>query len=202
MCCFLLHSLKSVALCLFPVVRNIPPVPDWEHISNLLTFKKLNLNFSMCSHAPPERKLVPSVSDAAVPSHSAEVQPPPRSSIPSILSHTLPHSTVPKWVSVTLLTVKTAAELVHFRLSLRNYCRSECDVCEYSLTCSTSKILNPYWPCYCPGRGQRPAPATTASPLRLRGDTPCGATPPQRGLGHPPHIGARAETPIRWKEKG
>ncbi|XP_047188991.1 pleckstrin homology domain-containing family A member 7 isoform X3 [Scophthalmus maximus] len=44
-----------------------------------------------------ERKLVPSVSDPAVPSHSTEVQPPPRSSIPRILSHTLPHSTVPKW---------------------------------------------------------------------------------------------------------
>lgn len=39
---------------------------------------------------------MPSVSDQAVPSGGAEVQPPPRSSI----SHTLPHSTVPKWVSV------------------------------------------------------------------------------------------------------
>ena len=54
---------------------------------------------------PPERKLVPSVSDPAVPFHCTEVQPPPRSSVPRILSHTLPHSTVPKWVSVSLLLV-------------------------------------------------------------------------------------------------
>lgn len=58
---------------------------------------------SLCSHTPAERKLVPSVSDLAVPTLSTEVQPPPRSSIPTILSHTLPHSTVPKWVSVPLL---------------------------------------------------------------------------------------------------
>lgn len=50
----------------------------------------------------PERKLVPSASDPAVSSLSTEVQPPPRSSAPRILAHTLPHSTVPKWVSVLL----------------------------------------------------------------------------------------------------
>lgn len=47
-----------------------------------------------------ERKLVPSVSDPAVLPRSTEVRPPPRSSIPSIRSQTLPHNMVPKWVSV------------------------------------------------------------------------------------------------------
>ncbi|RVE71356.1 hypothetical protein OJAV_G00051130 [Oryzias javanicus] len=37
------------------------------------------------------------VSEPAVPSPSAEVLPPPRSSAPNIYSHTLPHSTTPKW---------------------------------------------------------------------------------------------------------
>lgn len=55
---------------------------------------------------------MPSVSDPAVPSHSTEVQPPPRSSIPSVLSHTLPHSTMPKWVSVTLLFKEYLLDLV------------------------------------------------------------------------------------------
>lgn len=48
-----------------------------------------------------------------------------------------------------------------------------------------------------PGRGQRPPQATAASSLRLRGDPPGGATLAQRGLGHPAHVRARAETSVR-----
>ncbi|XP_054865061.1 pleckstrin homology domain-containing family A member 7-like isoform X6 [Amphiprion ocellaris] len=68
-----------------------------EDVMAGLSASKANYKITIDSVQNPERKLVPSVSDPAVPSHSAEVQPPPRSSIPTIMSHTLPHSTVPKW---------------------------------------------------------------------------------------------------------
>ncbi|CAK6954504.1 pleckstrin homology domain-containing family A member 7-like isoform X1 [Scomber scombrus] len=68
-----------------------------EDVMGGLSASKANYRITIDSVQNPERKLVPSVSDPAVPSQSAEVQPPPRSSIPSTLSHTLPHSTVPKW---------------------------------------------------------------------------------------------------------
>uniref|UniRef100_A0A3Q3NE10 Pleckstrin homology domain containing, family A member 7a n=1 Tax=Mastacembelus armatus TaxID=205130 RepID=A0A3Q3NE10_9TELE len=70
-----------------------------EDVMAGLSDSKANYKITIDSVQNPERKLVPSVSDPAVPSQSTEVQPPPRSSIPSILSQTLPHSTVPKWVS-------------------------------------------------------------------------------------------------------
>ncbi|XP_060932948.1 pleckstrin homology domain-containing family A member 7 isoform X2 [Limanda limanda] len=68
-----------------------------EDVMAGLSASKANYKITIDSVQNPERKLVPSVSDLAVPSHCTEVQPPPRSSIPRILSHTLPHSTVPKW---------------------------------------------------------------------------------------------------------
>ncbi|XP_074489897.1 pleckstrin homology domain-containing family A member 7-like isoform X14 [Sebastes fasciatus] len=68
-----------------------------EDVMGGLSSSKANYKITIDSVQNPERKLVPSVSDPAVPSLSMEVQPPPRSSIPSIRSHTLPHSTVPKW---------------------------------------------------------------------------------------------------------
>uniref|UniRef100_A0A3B5B387 Pleckstrin homology domain containing A7 n=1 Tax=Stegastes partitus TaxID=144197 RepID=A0A3B5B387_9TELE len=68
-----------------------------EDVMGGLSASKANYKITIDSVQNPERKLVPSVSDPAVPSHSAEVQPPPRSSIPTIMSYTLPHSTVPKW---------------------------------------------------------------------------------------------------------
>uniref|UniRef100_UPI003AAA513C pleckstrin homology domain-containing family A member 7-like n=1 Tax=Centroberyx gerrardi TaxID=166262 RepID=UPI003AAA513C len=68
-----------------------------EDVTAGLSASKANYKITIDSVQNPERKLVPSVSDPAVPSHSAEVQPPPRSSNPSLASHTLPHSTVPKW---------------------------------------------------------------------------------------------------------
>ncbi|XP_023255981.1 pleckstrin homology domain-containing family A member 7-like isoform X8 [Seriola lalandi dorsalis] len=68
-----------------------------EDVMAGLSSSKANYKITIDSVQNPERKLVPSVSDPAVPSHSTEVQPPPRSSIPTILSHTLPHSSVPKW---------------------------------------------------------------------------------------------------------
>lgn len=68
-----------------------------EDVMGGLSASKANYKITIDSVQNPERKLVPSVSDPAVPSLSMEVQPPPRSSIPSIRSHTLPHSTVPKW---------------------------------------------------------------------------------------------------------
>uniref|UniRef100_A0A671YFP3 Pleckstrin homology domain containing, family A member 7a n=1 Tax=Sparus aurata TaxID=8175 RepID=A0A671YFP3_SPAAU len=74
-----------------------------EDVMAGLSSSKANYKITIDSVQNPERKLVPSVSDLAVPTLSTEVQPPPRSSIPTILSHTLPHSTVPKWVSVPLL---------------------------------------------------------------------------------------------------
>ncbi|KAK2842651.1 hypothetical protein Q5P01_012851 [Channa striata] len=67
-----------------------------EDVMGGLSASKANYKITIDSVQNPERKLVPSVSEPAVPSH-LEVQPPPRSSIPTILSHTLPHSTVPKW---------------------------------------------------------------------------------------------------------
>ncbi|XP_045892476.1 pleckstrin homology domain-containing family A member 7-like isoform X2 [Micropterus dolomieu] len=72
-----------------------------EDVMAGLSASKANYKITIDSVQNPERKLVPSVSDPAVPSHSTEVQPPPRSSIPSIFSHTLPHSTVPKWAEDT-----------------------------------------------------------------------------------------------------
>ncbi|XP_053282982.1 pleckstrin homology domain-containing family A member 7 isoform X4 [Pleuronectes platessa] len=68
-----------------------------EDVMAGLSASKANYKITIDSVQNPERKLVPSVSDLALPSHCTEVQPPPRSSIPRILSHTLPHSTVPKW---------------------------------------------------------------------------------------------------------
>ncbi|KAK9516296.1 hypothetical protein VZT92_024237 [Zoarces viviparus] len=72
-----------------------------EDVMGGLCASKANYKITIDSVQNPERKLVPSVSDPAVPSFSTEVQPPPRSSIPSILSHTLPHRTVPKWAEDT-----------------------------------------------------------------------------------------------------
>uniref|UniRef100_A0A8D3BBQ3 Pleckstrin homology domain containing, family A member 7a n=1 Tax=Scophthalmus maximus TaxID=52904 RepID=A0A8D3BBQ3_SCOMX len=85
-----------------------------EDVMAGLSASKANYKITIDSVQNPERKLVPSVSDPAVPSHSTEVQPPPRSSIPRILSHTLPHSTVPKWVSVPSppLLIKTHDSLL------------------------------------------------------------------------------------------
>uniref|UniRef100_A0AAQ4R9S8 Pleckstrin homology domain containing, family A member 7a n=1 Tax=Gasterosteus aculeatus aculeatus TaxID=481459 RepID=A0AAQ4R9S8_GASAC len=73
-----------------------------EDVMGGLSASKANYKITIDSVQNPERKLVPSGSDPAVPSLSTEVQPPPRSSAPRILAHTLPHSTVPKWVSVLL----------------------------------------------------------------------------------------------------
>ncbi|XP_036002460.1 pleckstrin homology domain-containing family A member 7 isoform X3 [Fundulus heteroclitus] len=64
-----------------------------EDVMGGLSSSKANYKITVESIQNPDRRLVPSVSDQAVPSLSAEVQPPPRSSI----SHTLPHSNVPKW---------------------------------------------------------------------------------------------------------
>uniref|UniRef100_A0A3B3X124 PH domain-containing protein n=1 Tax=Poecilia mexicana TaxID=48701 RepID=A0A3B3X124_9TELE len=64
-----------------------------EDVMGGLSASKANYKITVDSIQNPDRRLVPSVSDQAVPSGGAEVQPPPRSSI----SHTLPHSTVPKW---------------------------------------------------------------------------------------------------------
>uniref|UniRef100_A0A3Q2PXL3 Pleckstrin homology domain containing, family A member 7a n=1 Tax=Fundulus heteroclitus TaxID=8078 RepID=A0A3Q2PXL3_FUNHE len=65
-----------------------------EDVMGGLSSSKANYKITVDSiQNPADRRLVPSVSDQAVPSLSAEVQPPPRSSI----SHTLPHSNVPKW---------------------------------------------------------------------------------------------------------
>ncbi|XP_036962110.1 pleckstrin homology domain-containing family A member 7-like isoform X1 [Acanthopagrus latus] len=72
-----------------------------EDVMAGLSASKANYKITIDSVQNPERKLVPSVSDLAVPTLSTEVQPPPRSSIPTILSHTLPHSTVPKWAEDT-----------------------------------------------------------------------------------------------------
>ncbi|KAM7002333.1 pleckstrin homology domain-containing family A member 7-like [Tautogolabrus adspersus] len=68
-----------------------------EDVMAGLSASKTNYKITIDSVQNPERKLVPSVSDSAVPSPNTEVQPPPRSSIPTIFSYTLPHSTVPKW---------------------------------------------------------------------------------------------------------
>ncbi|XP_054890449.1 pleckstrin homology domain-containing family A member 7-like isoform X6 [Poeciliopsis prolifica] len=62
-----------------------------EDVMGGLSASKANYKITVDSIQNPDRRLVPSVSDQAVPSGGAEVQPPPRSSI------TLPHSTVPKW---------------------------------------------------------------------------------------------------------
>ncbi|XP_029992862.1 LOW QUALITY PROTEIN: pleckstrin homology domain-containing family A member 7-like [Sphaeramia orbicularis] len=68
-----------------------------EDVMSGLSSSKVNYKITIDSVQNPERKLVPSVSDSAVPSRSPEIQPPPRSSTPSIACYTLPHSTVPKW---------------------------------------------------------------------------------------------------------
>ncbi|XP_034089191.1 pleckstrin homology domain-containing family A member 7-like isoform X4 [Gymnodraco acuticeps] len=68
-----------------------------EDVMGGLCASKANYKITIDSVQNPERKLVPSVSDRSVPSLSAEVQPPPRSSVPNARSQTLPHSTVPKW---------------------------------------------------------------------------------------------------------
>ncbi|XP_017160806.1 pleckstrin homology domain-containing family A member 7-like isoform X12 [Poecilia reticulata] len=65
-----------------------------EDVMGGLSASKANYKITVDSiQNPADRRLVPSLSDQALPSDGAEVQPPPRSSI----SHTLPHSTVPKW---------------------------------------------------------------------------------------------------------
>ncbi|KAM6973352.1 pleckstrin homology domain-containing family A member 7 [Aplochiton taeniatus] len=72
-----------------------------EDVMGGLSSSRSNYQITIDSVQNPERKLVPSVSDATMPSQSAEVQPPPRSSnaspAPSPTPHTLPLSTVPKW---------------------------------------------------------------------------------------------------------
>ncbi|XP_062318054.1 pleckstrin homology domain-containing family A member 7 isoform X4 [Osmerus eperlanus] len=67
-----------------------------------LSSSKANYKVTIDSVQNPERKVVPFVSDSAIPSQSVtlpveEIQPPPRSSQPSPASHTLPHKTVPNW---------------------------------------------------------------------------------------------------------
>uniref|UniRef100_A0A1A7X099 Pleckstrin homology domain containing, family A member 7a n=2 Tax=Iconisemion striatum TaxID=60296 RepID=A0A1A7X099_9TELE len=69
-----------------------------EDVMAGLSTSKANYRITIDSIQNPDRKLVPSLSEPAVPSHSSEVQPPPRSSTSSILSHTLPASTVPNWM--------------------------------------------------------------------------------------------------------
>ncbi|KAK5605358.1 hypothetical protein CRENBAI_025557 [Crenichthys baileyi] len=64
-----------------------------EDVMGGLSVSKTNYKITVDSIQNPDRRLVPSVTDQAVPSHSTEVQPPPRSSV----SHTLPNSIVPKW---------------------------------------------------------------------------------------------------------
>ncbi|XP_068595055.1 pleckstrin homology domain-containing family A member 7-like [Brachionichthys hirsutus] len=66
-----------------------------EDVMAGLSANKANYKITIDSVQNPDRKLVPSVSDPAVPSYSPEVQPPPRTAIPRFLSHTLPHSGVP-----------------------------------------------------------------------------------------------------------
>ncbi|XP_049929975.1 pleckstrin homology domain-containing family A member 7-like [Epinephelus moara] len=72
-----------------------------EDVIGGLSASKANYKITIDSVQNPERKLVPSVSELAVPCLSTEVQPPPRSSVPSILSQTLPHSSVPNWAEDT-----------------------------------------------------------------------------------------------------
>uniref|UniRef100_A0A8C6L477 Pleckstrin homology domain containing, family A member 7a n=1 Tax=Nothobranchius furzeri TaxID=105023 RepID=A0A8C6L477_NOTFU len=63
-----------------------------EDVMAGLSTSKANYKITIDSIQNPDRKLVPSLSEPTVPSLSSEVQPPPRSSVSSILSHT---STVP-----------------------------------------------------------------------------------------------------------
>ncbi|XP_036806988.1 pleckstrin homology domain-containing family A member 7 isoform X12 [Oncorhynchus mykiss] len=70
-----------------------------EDVMAGLSSSKANYKITIDSVQNPERKLVASVPDPAVPSQSAtppvgEVRPPPRS------SYTLPHNPVPKWVEL------------------------------------------------------------------------------------------------------
>ncbi|KAL0967963.1 hypothetical protein UPYG_G00260400 [Umbra pygmaea] len=67
-----------------------------EDVMAGLSSSKANYKITIDSVQNPERKLVPSVSNPAMPSQSAtptlgDVRPPPRS------SYTLPHNAVPKW---------------------------------------------------------------------------------------------------------
>uniref|UniRef100_A0A1A8HFB9 Pleckstrin homology domain containing, family A member 7a n=1 Tax=Nothobranchius korthausae TaxID=1143690 RepID=A0A1A8HFB9_9TELE len=66
-----------------------------EDVMAGLSTSKANYKITIDSIQNPDRKLVPSLPEPTVPSLSSEVQPPPRSSVSSILSHTLPASTVP-----------------------------------------------------------------------------------------------------------
>ncbi|XP_053741337.1 pleckstrin homology domain-containing family A member 7-like isoform X2 [Synchiropus splendidus] len=64
-----------------------------EDVMAGLSASKANYKITIESIQNPERKLVPSVSDSDVPSPSAEVQPPPRSSVSSFFSQ----SEASKW---------------------------------------------------------------------------------------------------------
>uniref|UniRef100_A0A3B3HCJ6 Pleckstrin homology domain containing, family A member 7a n=1 Tax=Oryzias latipes TaxID=8090 RepID=A0A3B3HCJ6_ORYLA len=68
-----------------------------EDVMAGLSSSKTNYKITIDSVQNPERKIVPSMSDPAVPPPSAEVLPPPRSSISNLYSHTLPHNTTLKW---------------------------------------------------------------------------------------------------------
>uniref|UniRef100_A0A8C8DUS9 Pleckstrin homology domain containing, family A member 7a n=1 Tax=Oryzias sinensis TaxID=183150 RepID=A0A8C8DUS9_9TELE len=75
-----------------------------EDVMAGLSSSKTNYKITIDSVQNPERKIVPSMSDPAVPPPSAEVLPPPRSSISNLYSHTLPHNTTLKWVSAVDIT--------------------------------------------------------------------------------------------------
>ncbi|XP_054632972.1 pleckstrin homology domain-containing family A member 7-like isoform X2 [Dunckerocampus dactyliophorus] len=68
-----------------------------EDVMAGLSASKANYKVTIDSVHNPERKLVPSVSEPSVPSYSADIHPPLRSSIPSVFSQTLPRNSVPKW---------------------------------------------------------------------------------------------------------
>ncbi|XP_051916502.1 pleckstrin homology domain-containing family A member 7-like isoform X12 [Hippocampus zosterae] len=68
-----------------------------EDVMAGLSGSKANYKVTIASVQNPERKLVPSVSEPSVPSSSADIHPPPRSSVPSVFSQTLPPNFVPKW---------------------------------------------------------------------------------------------------------
>ncbi|CDQ60346.1 unnamed protein product [Oncorhynchus mykiss] len=85
-----------------------------EDVMAGLSSSKANYKITIDSVQNPERKLVASVPDPAVPSQSAtppvgEVRPPPRS------SYTLPHNPVPKWVTDKSL-IPPASRSLPFRL--------------------------------------------------------------------------------------
>ncbi|XP_046889406.1 pleckstrin homology domain-containing family A member 7 isoform X3 [Hypomesus transpacificus] len=75
-----------------------------EDVMAGLSSSKANYMVTIDSVQNPERKVVPFLSDSAIPTQSVtlpgeEIQPPPRSSQPSPASHTLPHNTVPNWAA-------------------------------------------------------------------------------------------------------